>query len=205
MLKKLSSLSIIFLLFVVPNISALNLNEQQVIHMGDIIYNDCKGKTLAIECFPDIDNKIFQCQPASVDLDSVEKAYAMIAYLNMMFRIHTILHEEIMVCKDGNQIIHRLGGTTNCYYWNGECISNLPTTLNEYNIAATQGDNSPAVAGDNNQINTNDNDVNIEMDEGNGWLVKGTIIAIISFIIAIIGNTLLNKFKSRKKSKAPKK
>ena len=73
----------------------------------------------------------------------------------------------------------------NCIDWNGKSKtyingkdSDTPTTINteKVNIAETHGDNSPAVAGDNNVINQGEN---------NSWFsMKNPFIRIIFTIIA---------------------
>lgn len=106
------------------SVLAIKINEDQISHMAKIIYKDCQNQIITNECPA---THVFKnCTPNQMVATSKEIVEKQIARLDNIYGFGTMTG-GVMLCKENDQILHRLVSTSNCYLWDGKCISTLPS------------------------------------------------------------------------------
>jgi len=124
MYTKIFLTAILIITLLPHSVLAIKMNDDQIKHMAKIIYEDCKGSILTNECPAD---HVFQnCSPNEALVTSKKVAETQLKRIDNIYGFG-IMNGEVMLCKKNGIIIHKLNSTSNCYLWDGECISALPT------------------------------------------------------------------------------
>ncbi|MFA5259014.1 MAG: hypothetical protein WC402_02975 [Candidatus Pacearchaeota archaeon] len=196
----------IFLLTSLVNATSSSLF---VDHLSKTIYNDCQNKDIIIKegyIQNTLTNKSVTILPWQYSYDNVHRIIEILGNYepyeffqgsceNKGVSISGIPGCKILSCGDKYLDVNQY-----TYFWNGVRVDVPKEEFNTYN-AQTSGDNSPAVAGNNNNIQQNNKSLLINL-----FWSKGTIGGlIIGGIIWLLVRIILFEYKKRKTKQKTKK